>query len=137
MLGWTVTPSRRATRRRIPAHFAIGAEGPLSRGELGSIQDRQHSRIREIGANVRYHLGGPERASGMDTVGEKDHEHLALGINPHRRAGESSVSVCGGSQVAAGAVIAFSGVPAERTVTERSGREELDGRLADELHALV
>src|SRR5450756_2193264 len=73
----------------------------------------------------------------VHAVGEKDHEHLALGIDPHRGAGESGVAVGGRSEVSARSVVSLSRVPAERTVAERPRGEELDGRLADDLDAVV
>ena len=73
----------------------------------------------------------------MHAVGEKDHEHLAFGIDPHRGTGEASVTVGGWSQVPARSVVSLSRIPAERTVTERPRGEEIDGRLADDLDAVV
>src|SRR5690349_24129555 len=47
------------------------------------------------------------------------------------------MSVCGRAQIAAGSIIALGGVPTQRAVTEGAGGEQLDGRLADDLHAVV
>ena len=73
----------------------------------------------------------------MNTVGEKDHEHLTLGIDPHRRAGETGVAVRRRAEEAARAIVTFGGVPTEGAVAESSRREQLDRRFADDLHAVV
>src|SRR5687767_9778050 len=131
------TTLRYATRSGIPADLAIRAEFPRTGRDLGTVEYRQHRRVGEIGANIRDHLGRPQRTSGVHAISEKNHEHLTLGVDPHRGAGEASMSVGGLAEIAAGTIVAFSRVPAECAVSERSGSKELHGRLAQDLHAVV
>src|SRR5688572_28742034 len=119
MPGWAVTASRCGTRSGIPADLAVGARFARSRRDFGSVEDREHGRIGKIGPNVRDYLRRAQRTSGVHAVGEENYEHLALRVDPHRRASEAGVSVSSFAQVPAGTVVAFSSVPAECAVAER------------------
>src|SRR5205807_9269073 len=57
--GGPVTTSR-GTRRRVPTHFAVGAESPGSR-DFGPVDHREYGGIGEIGANIGDHLRRPQR----------------------------------------------------------------------------
>jgi hypothetical protein len=132
-----VASLRDAARRRIPAHFAIGAKNPLSTRDLRTIEHGEYRRIGKVGAHVRDHLGGTECPRRVNAVGEQDDEHLPFRVDPHRCSRESSVTVGGTPEISARAVITFRGVPPKRAVTDGSAREQLHGRAADDLHAVI
>src|SRR5207245_6618987 len=88
-----MTASRRARWRWIPAHFAVRAEAARSGRQLRTVEDRQDCRVGQIGANIGDDLCRSESASRVDAIGQQDDEHLELGIDPHRRSGEPSVTV--------------------------------------------
>jgi len=55
---------------------------------------------RVVSARPRRTDGGGVIACRVHAIGEEDHEHLALGIDPHRCAREARVPVSGGSEEA-------------------------------------
>ena len=82
-----MTPSRRAPRRRIPAHFATATEGSLPRCELGSSRTDSTANP-EIGPQSDIPWRG-RRAARVDAVGEEITNisrsgsiHIDVPVNP-------------------------------------------------------
>ena len=73
----------------------------------------------------------------MHAIGQQHHEHLTIGIDPDRSAGESCVTVCALSQVFARAVITICSIPPESAMTRGAPGEKRDCRIRDDLNAVV
>ena len=105
----------RAAHRLLPVHGLVGAE--LRRHHhraVGVVRHGERGGVGEIGANVGDHLGRTLGARVVHAVREQDDEHVALGIDPERRAGEAGVPVRVLAEILAAAARAAAGVPAER-----------------------
>ena len=73
----------------------------------------------------------------VHAVRQQHHEHLALGIDPERRAGEAGVAVGVVAEVLAAAARAAAGVPAERARAGRALGEQRDRGVGDDARAVV
>ena len=73
----------------------------------------------------------------MHAIGQEQHEHLAVGVEPDRRARVAGVSVRAGIEELAGAASAVARVPAEGAGARRALREQRDHRIADDSNAVV
>src|SRR4051812_43986813 len=101
--------------------------------------DQAYGRVRQLGPDGPEAMGGVSDPRIEGAIGEKDEEQIVGGIDPHLRAGEAGMPVCGladESAIEARLIlIELRGIPAEEpgtTVVPR-GQEAFDGSLGDPL----
>ena len=75
--------------------------------------------------------------SGVNTVGEENDEHVAVRIDPERRAGEACVAVGTLAEVLAAASVPGACVPAKCPRACRARREQAHCRIRDQPRAAV
>ena len=73
----------------------------------------------------------------MHAVGQQDHENLTVRIDPERRARKTGVTERPRTEIVAASGTTVARIPAKSAMSSGATREERDGTVGDDAHAVV